>query len=95
MKLISEPNATATIVSSPDNNRLTSVAIDRLEAKHGHKKGWRRLPVSNFLLSINTNMRSGDCFANCDNDARLYKWPTVVVTAIRAGINHLFYRTKL
>ena len=75
--------------------RLTSAAIDALERKYGKRKGWRRLPVSNFLLSINTNMHSGDCFANCDMDARLYQWTSPIVTAIRAGINHLFYGKRL
>lgn len=76
-------------------SRLTTHAIDKLEAKHGNKKSFRRLPVSNFLLSINTNMQSGHCFANCDMDARAYNWKSPIVTAIREGINHLFYGKKL
>jgi len=75
--------------------RLTTHAIDLLEKRYGTRKSWRRTPVSNFLLSINTNMRSGDCFANCTRDGQLYKWTSTIDRAIHHGINHLFYGKKL
>lgn len=75
--------------------RLTEHALTLIVGKHEHKVGFRERPVRNFLLSIDTNMRSGDCFANCDMDARLYNWKSPIVTAIHHGINHLFYGKKL
>ena len=75
--------------------RLTTHAIDLLEKRYGTRKTFRRLPVANFLLTINTNMQSGHCFANCDMDARAYNWKSPIVTAIHHGINHLFYGKKL
>lgn len=78
-----------------DGRRLTKHAIDLLEKRYGTRKTWRRRPVENFLLTINTNMQSGHCFANCTMDARLYNWKSPIVTAIHHGINHLFYGKKL
>ena len=74
---------------------LTVHAIDLLEQKHSKKKGWRRLPVENFLLSIDTEMEFYDCCDNLTRDALMYKWKAPIVTAIRQGIDHLFRRQKI
>jgi len=74
---------------------LTVHAIDLLEQKHFKKKGWKRLPVENFLLSIDTEMKYSDCCANLTRDAQMYKWKSSIVTAIRQGIDHLFHGNKI
>lgn len=74
---------------------LTSHAIDLLEQKHSKKKGWRRLPVENYLLSIDNTMLYSDCISNLSLDAAAYKWKSPIITAIRQGIDHLFHSKKI
>ncbi len=60
---------------------LSTKQIEKLASKTGVKK----IAVENFLSSLSGN--KGNDYANMQMDARLYKWNTATINAIRKGIS--------
>lgn len=63
---------------------LKALSGDQIE-KFASRKGVKRIPVENFLASLNGSSVS-DALMNVRNDARSYKWNAATEKAIRDGI---------
>lgn len=62
--------------------------IDGIIKKYESKKGFRALPVQNFLSSLGGQSRLAASM-NLGQDARDYAWKPSIVSAIKEGINKL------
>lgn len=62
--------------------KLTIPEIEKLASR----KGVRRIAVENFLMSVTANPNAYIARLNLNYDARLYKWNSATVRAIRSGI---------
>lgn len=61
---------------------LTSAEIEKLASG----KGVKRIAVENFLSTLDTSIGVMGNTMNAQMDARMYKWNSVTVRAIEAGI---------
>ena len=64
--------------------KLTTEQIEKLASANNVK----RIAVENYLSSLTGNYMNDNI--NLDTDARLYKWNTPTINAIRKGIK-IFY----
>jgi len=66
---------------------LDDKTIERLSTR----KGVKTIAVQNFLGTLG-NMTIFECYANCEQDTRDYRWNAATVKAIRDGISIHFKR---
>lgn len=61
---------------------LTSTEVE----KYASVKGGKRIAIENFLSTLDTSIGVMGNTMNAQMDARMYKWNTVTIRAIEAGI---------
>jgi hypothetical protein len=61
---------------------LTSTEVE----KYASVKGGKRIAIENFLCTLDTSIGVMGNTMNAQMDARMYKWNTVTIRAIEAGI---------
>jgi len=69
-------------------DKLPEEVIEKIIAKYKDKKGFRELPVRNFLGTVHHCGNVANARANLKMDSIMYKWKPSIVSAIAEGINH-------